>query len=381
MKKLTFLFGLFSLSFLSSCGDPAPASNDQETVRIPVVLTEDDLFKGNIILAVLQNDDRFVQEANDLFLQGINAFRNEKDLDSATIYLKKSIMKDPSPNAYFELGNVYMDKKEFDNAMLAYGVAEQLDYEPMSKILYNKACAYSLQKKNEMAGKYLEYALQAGYTNIEHINKDSDLENLRETGYYRQALDKGLRGMSNPENLYWLQFKKQFAPTQFPLKLSYNLSEKEFNNLKFISYEYERYISEMRDEQFSREVSKTFYYYASAYETDKFVAVIYLVKDEFMGDASPYTYRMATFTHSGKLIDRKDIAGRQDYGDPIMTSTLKADRTIDVKLIEPTYEQDPDDHGFWDNKIVSTKTVGTMTFKIDSDGHIRASNVKDVAAN
>lgn len=371
---------ILSSLVLSSCGDPAKPA-DQEVVKEPIVLNEDDLFKGNIVLAYLDNEVKFLQEANELFLKGINAFRNENNLDSADYYLKHSILKEPTANAYFELGNVYMDKKRYDKAMLAYGLAEQLDYEPLSKILYNKACAYSLQEEEEMAGKYLEYALQAGYTNMEHIDKDTDLENLRDTYYYKEAVDRGLRGMSNADNLFWLQFKKQFAVMDFPIKLKMVIDEKEYEGLKYISYDYEKYISEMRDEAFSREVSKSFFYYARPYETENYIALVYIVKDEFMGEYAPLTYRMATYTHSGKLIDKKEIAGRKDLDDPIMVSTIKSDKTIDVKLVEAQYEKDPYENGYWENPMIGQKTVGSMKFKVTKDGRIVAEDVKDIAKN
>lgn len=372
--------GLVFSGLFTACGDPGAISQEQIVERIPVVLTEEDLFKGNRILAFLENDEKFVQEANTFFLKGVNSFRNKKDLDSAGYYFRQSILKEPTANAYFELGNVYMDKKQFDKAMLAYGVAEQLDFEPLSKILYNKACAYSLQKKPEMAAKYLEYALEAGYTNLDHIQKDEDLAELRESYYFRQAMDRGLRGMADADNLYWLNFKKQFAVPDLPLKLKMNVDEKELAGLRFIPYEYEKYISEMRDEQFSREVSKSFYFYANAFETEKYVALVYIVKDEFMGEYAPLTYRMATFTHDGRLIDKKDIAGRSRYDEPVMVSTIRKDRIVEVKLIEPEYEKDPDNYGYYDNPMKSSKTVGTMKFRVTSDGRIRAEDVKDIAA-
>ncbi len=369
MKKA--LFSLACIAVLSGCGDPAAIVNTTtETKRIPVVLTENDLFKGNLIMAFLDNEEKFVQEANELFLKGLNSYRNEQNLDSADYYLSHSILKEPSAKAYFELGNVYMDKKKFEKALLAYGLAEQLNYEPFSKILYNKACIYALQEDNTMAGRYLEYALQAGYNNLDHINNDEDLEGLRGTYQYRQAIEKGLQGMSNAENLFWLQFKKQFAVMDMPLELKMEASEEELQALKYISYDYEKYIAEMRDEEFSREVSKGFYYYARPFETDEYVAIVYIVKDEFMGEYAPLTYRMATFTHEGKLIDKKVIGGRELLDEPIMVATVNKNKTIDVELINPVYENDPDDYGYYENPMVSSESVGKMTFKLSKSGKI-----------
>jgi tetratricopeptide (TPR) repeat protein len=193
MKKL-IVASSCGLAALLSCGDPAEQITTKiKEERIPVEITGGDLFKGNKILAYLDNETKFLKEANELFLQGLNAYRNQSDLDSANYYLRQSILKEPTPRAYFELGNVSLDKKDYNTALKAYGVAEQLDYQPVSKILYNKACLYSLKGEQEMAGQYLEYALQAGYNNLDHINKDADLEDLRGNALLQEGRRKGIK--------------------------------------------------------------------------------------------------------------------------------------------------------------------------------------------
>jgi len=374
MKKfVAYSIAFIAVTFLHSCGDPAEqVTSKTKKERVPVVLTEADLFNGNKVMAFLENDQKYIQEANELFLKGLDAYRNKKMLDSANSYLLESILMEPSAKAYFELGNVFMDMKEYDDAIAAYGVAEQLDYEPFSKILYNKSCIYSLQDKQEMSGQYLEYALQAGYTNIEHIGKDSDLEGLRETYHYQKAIDKGLRGMSNSENLFWLQFKKLFAKTEVPLKLEPVMSDEMQEALVYISYDYEKYISEMRDEKFSREVSKGFFYYAQPYENEDFVAVVYIVKDEFMGEYAPLTYVLATYTHEGKLIDKEKIGGSSSLSEAILFTTLNKNMKIKAEIRKPIYEKDPYDHGYYDNEMIDSELIGTKSFSISAKGKITA---------
>ena len=370
MKKSVSILGLSFVTLLfSSCGDPIPAESITETRLLPVEISEGDLFDGNKILAFLNNEEKFVREANELFLKGLNSFKNENNLDSADYYLRKSLLKEPSSKAYYELANVFMDQKSYDDALLAYGMAEQLDFQPFSKILYNKACIYSLQEKKDLSAKYLEYALQAGYNNIEHINVDTDLTNLRESWYFNEALKKGLRGVSNSENLFWLQFRRLFPQAELPLKLETNFEDGD-QSLKNISYEFEKYVAEMRDEEFSREVSKGFYQYAQAYETEKFVAIIYVVRDEFMGPEGPTVYRMATFTHEGKLIDKKEIAGRSTMDAPIMSSILTKDFKINVELKQPIYKNDPDEHGYYENEIMELKSAGRFMFVVRENGRI-----------
>lgn len=371
MKTATSILVISIVSLLFfSCGDPIPAKSKTEVQVLPVEISEEDLFKGNKILAFLNNEEKFVQEANKLFMLGLNSFKNENDLDSANYYFRNSLLNEPSSKAYYELGNVLMSQKSYDEALLAFGMAEQLGFQPFSKILYNKACIYSLQENRELSGKYLEYALQAGYNNLDHIYVDSDLEVLRESGYFNEALKKGLRGVSNSENLFWLQFRRLFPKMEYPFSLETTQGEEGQESLKHISYEFEKYVSEMRDEEFSREVSKGFYQFAEAYETDDFVALIYVVQDEFMGPYGPSVYRMATFTHEGKLIDKKEVGGRSNLDADIMESTVYENFTIEVELMHPVYEMDPDDKGYYENDIVELEFVSRFLYQIDKNGKI-----------
>ena len=371
MIKSILPLGILAAAVLTSCGEPQTITNTTtQQKRIDIELADNELFETSKILAYLDNEVKYLDDANQLFLQGLDAFKNKKNLDSADYYLRQSILKEPSGKAYFELGNVFMDEKNYVMALQSYDLAENLDYQPFSKILYNKSCLYSLQKKNEMSGQYLEYALQAGYNNLDHISKDKDLESLRESRHFKPAFEKGLRGMSNPENLFWLQFKKLFPKYPMPHTAPISMNQAELTTLQYISYDFEKYISEMRDEKFSREVSKGFYHYAQVYETDKFVGIVYIVKDEFLGLGAPLAYRLATFTHDGKLIDKKFIAGSEYLSDNIMEATFKKNRTIHVNLLEPTYEKDPDKEGYQDNAIVSTSKVGYLEYKVMSSGKI-----------
>lgn len=380
MKSYSLL-SFFSLSLLMvSCGDPGQPDTVIVEERIPVKLYEGDLFKGNKIMAYLENEEKFSNESKSFFLMGINSFRNQNDLDSAEHYLRMSILKEPSARAYFELGNVNLDQKNFKVALKAYGIAEQLDYQPLSKIMYNKSCIYSLKGDTEMAGQYLEYAIQSGYTNLEHISKDEDLEALRGTRQYERAVERGLRGVSDAENLYWLQFKQKFAKVDFPHLIEPIESEDSRREWESISFDYEKYITEMRDEQFSREVSKEFYYFTQPYENENFVAIVYKVSDIWLGEYAPDTYILATFTHDGKLIDKQRIGGGDELDGQYYSASLEKDMTINVDVIEPEYEKDPGYYGYHENKLIDIKKVGGVVFKISKSGKIKEESSTDLAA-
>jgi tetratricopeptide (TPR) repeat protein len=60
---------------------------------------------------------------------------------------------------------------------------------------YNLACSYSLLGDLEPAFDALQKAVQLGYQNFEHLQKDSDLDNLRQDRRF-SALLKGFASQS-----------------------------------------------------------------------------------------------------------------------------------------------------------------------------------------
>jgi tetratricopeptide (TPR) repeat protein len=374
MKQMSFFLILIFLS----CGNPS-ASNKEKTKQ-DISLTEDELFDGIKIQTFLQNEKKFTNESNQLFMKAVDFYKNEKKLDSAEIYFIQSILKEPNAQAYYELGNLYMDLKDYTSTLKAYGLAEQLGFEPYSKILYNSSCVYSLMKENEMAGNYLQYALQAGYSNLDNINKDKDLDNLRNSYYFNEALKNGLKGMSNPDNLFWLQFKRLFPKLNKPVKLDPTDHSVSIDDLATISYDFEKYIAEMRDEAFSRDVSKGFYFHGLLTENDQFVAIIYSVREVYMGEDSPITYRLATFDPTGKLIDKREIAGNENLGEPVRFATINSNLSIAVDIYELEYAENPNAVGYQDNKLIGKKKIGSESYKIAGNGKIIETTKKDLAS-
>ena len=374
----TILLFLSTTFLIVGCGEPSPIINETIVEKfIPLELNDSDIFENNKVQAYLQNEVKHLKEANRLFLSGLDRYRNEKKLDSAEVYFRQAILKEPSAKAYFELGSLMMDKSRLDSALKAFEMAEKLNYEPFSKILYNKACIYSLQDKNELSSQYIEYAIQAGYSNLKHINSDSDLENVRDTYSFERAIKKGLNGVSDTENLYWLKFKNQFSKRTVPDTLIERYSYEELELFGNVSYEYEKYVSEMRDEMFSREVGKMFYHYSLPYETEKYVAVIYIVKDEFMGENAPQIYRLATFTHEGKLIDKKVISGMGNLEGPLKKGIVLESGVVEISSFEIEYEKSTHEHGYYNNPIVKRQLTNVSRFEIRENGKIQSVEAGD----
>ncbi len=366
------LYSIVLVAIIYACSS-APVK-EKELANEVKTLAVHDIFAGDRVASFLMANKIVNPKSSELFLEAIDLFRNKKELDSSIVKFQESILSYPTANSYYELGNVWMSKKDYNNALLAFEMAEKLGYEPFAKVMYNKACLYSLTDQEELAGEYLEYALQAGYSNIININRDKDLAKLRESYYFQRSLSNGLSGMSNPENLYWIQFKRQFPTVKLPLTIDVNNAKKiVFTDKSRIAYDFEKYIAEMRDDKFSRDVGTSFMYYAQVKETSKYVAVIYTVRDE-MYDSDrldmPLMFRLAVYTHEGKLIDKKEIAGRILLDRLLKTCTISKDLNITINSYETEYQSPPEDAGYENNPIVSNTLKETKKFKIDANGKI-----------
>jgi hypothetical protein len=179
-----------------------------------------------------------------------------------------------------------------------------------------------------------------------------------------------MKGMSNAKSLFWIQFRKPFAKVSFPFVL--DGEKRKYTEDDRISFDFEKYVSEMRNERFSREVGAVFYAATEVYATDKFIALIYAEEDPYMEEGtSPILYRLVTYTPEGKLIDKQVIAGRELFDQQLKTAKFNKDKTIEVRVFDIDYEKDPNEHGYDDNKIKSRTEAGdAMIWKIDENGKI-----------
>ena len=65
-----------------------------------------------------------------------------------------------------------------------------IDDEDIALITYNEACAFSKENKTEEAMRALGEAMKHGYRNIQHINSDEDLVNIRKLDNFSSELAK-----------------------------------------------------------------------------------------------------------------------------------------------------------------------------------------------
>jgi len=85
------------------------------------------------------------------------------------------------------LGNLYTGKKMYGQGLkVDQRLASLRTDDPI--VHYNLACSYSLLRQADHAFDALLTAVQRGYTDLEHMEQDSDLDNIRSDPRYNDVI-------------------------------------------------------------------------------------------------------------------------------------------------------------------------------------------------
>ncbi|MBK9108776.1 MAG: caspase family protein [Saprospiraceae bacterium] len=171
-------------------------SNRLETAdslcRIALQLDSLDQYTYRTLAQVYLSANR-IREAEAILITGIrkdpNAFELMINLgrvyaftqriEEATQQFNKAIEVAPNDaETHYQLGVVYNQLKRYEESVKANRLAIQLNPE-FSMAYYNLACGLSMLSKTEEAFTQLELAIQKGFNNLDTIEQDSDLQNLK----------------------------------------------------------------------------------------------------------------------------------------------------------------------------------------------------------
>ena len=95
-------------------------------------------------------------------------------------------------DALVELGHVYTRLGRYEDGLeIDEELARRLPHNPT--VLYNLACSLALLERREEAVQALEEAVRCGFDDLELLQRDGDLDNLRELPAF-QTLLSSLRG-------------------------------------------------------------------------------------------------------------------------------------------------------------------------------------------
>lgn len=360
MKKVFFL-GAWVL-FLASCG----GKTTENVSNTP--FSETDLFNVEKVTAFagsLSDGDK--KEAKKSFLNAIDVYRNKKSAEKALPLFTESLLKNPDAKTYYEYGNALLDTKDYPKSISAYHMAEQLNYSPLSKLMYNLACAYSLSKDEENALKYMELAIQNGYTNGEHILSDPDMTFARQAQRFNEVYSNAMSGSVSPEKALFDLYLNEYKEESFPYILTANGSQ----DMKFgeatISYDYEKFVPDMRDDRFSRDVGSEFYFAARFPKTETYCLTLYAEKS-FWTEHPPINYYLCSYSPEGKLLDRLVVAGYPYFDADIKAFKIKDGKSFEVSDYSSVWEKDVNEHGYEDNRVVKRELISTAQYRVNSNG-------------
>jgi serine/threonine-protein kinase len=125
----------------------------------------------------------------DLLVRGLGQV-NSGQYEIAIEALQSAMTLDPENiDIVFHLGYAHHMVGDIDIALpLHKKAAESDDYAQLGN--YNTACAYSLLENSEEALKYLERAIDAGWNEINHMEQDSDLDNIRDEDRFKELMKR-----------------------------------------------------------------------------------------------------------------------------------------------------------------------------------------------
>jgi len=143
-------------------------------------LTDQEIYNENRVADVLfdaeeLNTDSLKNKSYQLFLSGVDYFKNKKNPETAILLFKKSILVLPNAKAYYELGNAIasmpLTEASSSEAMNAYRVAQHLNYTPAPLVYFKMACltACSPGEHYETAAYYLSQAFKNGFSDTTSI--------------------------------------------------------------------------------------------------------------------------------------------------------------------------------------------------------------------
>lgn len=134
-----------------------------------------------------EKEQEQMSEANSLSDEGFTYYKAKED-DLAIEKYQEALNHYKTAEIYYHYGNSLSNTfSSLYDAINAYQLAIDLNYDKPYLAYYNIACAYSKVAENKgkinisykEALSYLELAINNGYTNFDHIQRDDDLAFLR----------------------------------------------------------------------------------------------------------------------------------------------------------------------------------------------------------
>lgn len=352
----------------------------------PLRLYDTEIYKADKVEDVLfdseeQNIDSLRNLSRQLFLKGVDAFRNKKEPGTAITLFKRSILALPDAKTYYELGNALLEsgmfKEEFEEAEQAFEIAERLNFQPLYLVHYKNACAINHKGENYTVsvGYKLRDAFRAGFSDTSLLKKDKHLESFVKSHEYKnlelaQLLDK----MKDRHESLFSIYTKAFAllPADFEIKPEM-ADMKDYK--QSISYDFVTFIPEMQNSNFGRDVSHDFIYVGRLAQTPAYTAVLYASMSYYGEYMQPVHTKLVTYDNEGNIISGIILAGQ------LSAEKVKSGRIDHDKIYITDYKriwlQPIDKVAFEENTVLKYEPIAKAVYRLDESGKILEESVPE----
>ncbi|MES2776664.1 MAG: hypothetical protein V4722_20975 [Bacteroidota bacterium] len=372
--KQTTLFLLAAAITLTACKNETKTTETAITVN---QLSNKNIYAFDSVVAYLRQVKASQEDTSKkIFLQAIDLLKNKKDPNGSVGLFEKSLRFYPNNKGYYELGNALLELNRDSLAFNAYDLAERLNYNPLGYVLFKKACAMAGMAgdedydKQQLALEYLRHAIENGFVSREKIFGESKLDPIRKNSEFISSYNEAMSGNGDPASILWDGYSSSFRQCDFPLVINME-SLKNIKQPVAISYDYEKYVTEMRDYKFSRDVGNEFFYFAKVGSTPAFETVIYGSRSYGHGDNLPYVpakFYIASYDKQGKLIDKVEFAGQEAFDQLFKVATLQQNLNFEIKEYQNTWTKPAAENGYENNTISQSDLMKTTKYKIAANG-------------
>lgn len=301
-----------------------------------------------------------------VFLKGIDLLKNNNEAAGAIDAFNQSLTIYPAANTYYELGNACLGAKKYSMALKAYEMAESMNFTPLGNILFGEASCYAEIDSTEKMYSYLTYAVQNGFVDRTKILNNPHFAAYKMDGLLLTTYNEAMSGNGDPEEILWQGYTQDFRQASFPYKIDSG-SYGKMGNPQIISYDYEKFVPEMRDNKFSRDVGSEYFYVAKVMQTELCSVVLYGCHSYELSGAPSY-YILASFNNKGKLVDKMIVGGAKTFDDNYKEFIAQANNRFQIQEYKNTYEKSTDENGYENNKVVSRLLAATHQYAIDANG-------------
>jgi hypothetical protein len=360
MKFMRILFAAVAALLLAGC-------KQQKAPVTFTFLNKDAVFSKDSVRNFLSRvPDEQADSSKAVFLKGIGMIKNGNNATAAIAAFKQSLCIYPTANAYYELGNAYLKTKKWRMALQSFEMAEAMNFTPLGNVLFGQASCYAEMDSTEKMYSYLTYAVQNGFVDRSKVLNNPHFATYKNDGMLLTNYNEAMSGNGDPDEILWQGYTQDFKQASFPYKLDSGSYHK-MGEPRIISYDYEKFVPEMRDNKFSRDVGSEYFYVAKVMQTELCSVVLYGCRSyEYIG--SPVYYVMASFDSKGKLVDKMIVSGAKTYDENSKDFIAQSANRFQIQEFKNTYEKSTDENGFENNKIISRALVATYHYAIDANG-------------